>query len=219
MRFLNLTEISRCLGPSLCKALPGFHAFTGSDYTSAFFQKGKLKPFSYLSASDEFQNAFANLSEHRPGARTLEVLKKFLCKLYKGKAKDTNINKLRFQTFFRTFGPSTCSKKPFDKMKGLDPKSIPPSQSEILTHIARSAYVARMWANANKIEQELPTPNDGWCHIQKATGEVFYDVQWFKGPQMPGELIQHLPDEDQPLSDDEDIAVSSDDEEVYSEED
>ena len=34
-RYVNVTAISSSTGPTLCGALPGFHAFTGSDYTSA----------------------------------------------------------------------------------------------------------------------------------------------------------------------------------------
>ncbi len=27
----------------MCEAMPGFHIFTGSDYMSAFFRKGKIR--------------------------------------------------------------------------------------------------------------------------------------------------------------------------------
>ena len=43
----------------MCDALPGFHAFTGSDYTAAFNNKGKIKPFKIMEGNEEFQNAFA----------------------------------------------------------------------------------------------------------------------------------------------------------------
>ena len=38
-RFLDITSISKVLGTTMCQALPGFHAFTGSDYTPAFYKK------------------------------------------------------------------------------------------------------------------------------------------------------------------------------------
>ena len=47
-RFIDISAISVSLGPELCAALPGFHAFTGSDYTSAFVRKGKVRPFARL---------------------------------------------------------------------------------------------------------------------------------------------------------------------------
>ena len=36
------------LGAEMCSALPGFHAFTGCDTTSAFSFKGKIKPYKIL---------------------------------------------------------------------------------------------------------------------------------------------------------------------------
>ena len=40
----------------MCDALPGFHAL---DYTAAFNNKGKTKPFKIMEGNKEFQNAFA----------------------------------------------------------------------------------------------------------------------------------------------------------------
>ena len=37
-----------------CPALPGFHAFTGSDYTASFSRKGKVRPLALL---EKNQNA------------------------------------------------------------------------------------------------------------------------------------------------------------------
>ncbi|KZR97548.1 Uncharacterized protein APZ42_007508, partial [Daphnia magna] len=48
LRFIDITTLSLKLGPALCKALPGFHAFTGSDYTPAFSYKGKVRPLQIL---------------------------------------------------------------------------------------------------------------------------------------------------------------------------
>ena len=31
-----------------CAALPGFHAFTGSDYTASFSRKGEVRPLALL---------------------------------------------------------------------------------------------------------------------------------------------------------------------------
>ena len=47
-RYINITAISGKLGLSMCKALPGFHYFTGSDYTSALVRKGKGRLFEKL---------------------------------------------------------------------------------------------------------------------------------------------------------------------------
>ena len=46
--YINCTELAKKLGSSLCQALPGFHAFTGSDYTAAFVRKDKIKAYNLL---------------------------------------------------------------------------------------------------------------------------------------------------------------------------
>jgi hypothetical protein len=48
LRFIDITSLSIKLGPVLCRALPGFHAFTGSDYTQVFYYKGKISPLKIL---------------------------------------------------------------------------------------------------------------------------------------------------------------------------
>lgn len=40
-KFIDVTKLYESLGPNLCSALPGFHAFTGCDFNSAFYRKGK----------------------------------------------------------------------------------------------------------------------------------------------------------------------------------
>ena len=44
----RLLAIATSRGLEIAKALPGFHAFTGSDSTSAFIRKGKIQPFKAL---------------------------------------------------------------------------------------------------------------------------------------------------------------------------
>ena len=47
LRYISVNEIWRTLGSELCGALPGFHAFTGCDYTASFSRKGKIRPLKY----------------------------------------------------------------------------------------------------------------------------------------------------------------------------
>ena len=42
-------------------ALIGFHAFTGNDYISSFFRKGKETCYKILLANPKFKSVFANL--------------------------------------------------------------------------------------------------------------------------------------------------------------
>ena len=56
-------------------ALPGFHAFTGSDYTSAFVRKGKVRPFAFLKKDTVAQKAFAQMSSEKLNDQSVDILK------------------------------------------------------------------------------------------------------------------------------------------------
>ena len=67
---LNCTELAEVLGQDLCKALPGFHAFRGCDYTAAFYRKGKAHPFNlyiWLYRPDFPDDITRNSTLSRPG--------------------------------------------------------------------------------------------------------------------------------------------------------
>ncbi|CAG9771569.1 unnamed protein product [Ceutorhynchus assimilis] len=60
---INCIELASKLGSSLCLSLPAFHAFTGSDYTAAFYNKGKIRPYKILSKNESYQKMFASLKD------------------------------------------------------------------------------------------------------------------------------------------------------------
>lgn len=62
-RFINVTQLHKALGTNLSAALPAFHAFTGCDFNPAFFRKGKKRPFSIMTNSEEFTECFIQLSK------------------------------------------------------------------------------------------------------------------------------------------------------------
>lgn len=211
LRYVNLTEIANSLGSDVCDALPAIHAFTGSDYTSCFVQKGKVNPFKRISECQEYTKAFAEITLSDTAPADVTNIEKVVCQMYNSKTKYNDVNKLRYETFLRFFGPSTTAKKPLDKIKNLDPKSLPPCRAELSTHIARTSYVARMWSKANTCVLNPPTESDGWY----LSTDNQYEVIWFNGPQLPDKLVPELPaeeDEDDNNEDYECIVQSSDDE-------
>ena len=42
-RYININQIYQTLGEQICRGLPALHAFTGSEYTSSFSRKGKVR--------------------------------------------------------------------------------------------------------------------------------------------------------------------------------
>ena len=52
------TNCTKHKGKSLCVALPGFHSFTGSNYTASFNHKGKIRPLLLLERNEDAKKAF-----------------------------------------------------------------------------------------------------------------------------------------------------------------
>ncbi len=209
-RYISITKIYESLGPELCAALPGFHAFTGCDYISSFVRKGKIRPFTKLEKSKLAQKAFQSLAtEMEQSQRTLKTLQTFTATIYG--AKDNTkltLNEHRYKTFEKGYGPKSTSKNPLEKLKGINASAIPPCEAELTMHMKRAAFVAQMWANGHLAEiQQHPDASNGW-DLENG----YYMPIWHEGPQMPCNLI---PEQDEIINDDEnneDMTVSSDDE-------
>ena len=90
------------LDDNIRAALIGFHAFTGNDYVSLFFKRGKQGCFKVMKQCDEFINAFRLLGEKwELNAELIVALESFVCHLYG--YKDTDINKIRKKIFDQKF--------------------------------------------------------------------------------------------------------------------
>ena len=48
LRYIDVRKLFNKLWKDLCRALPAFHVFTGSDYTAASSRKGKIRPWDSL---------------------------------------------------------------------------------------------------------------------------------------------------------------------------
>jgi len=60
-RYISLNQLHNELGNKLCRSLPGYHAFTGCDYTASFSKRGKTRPFNVLRKHERFQEVFYTL--------------------------------------------------------------------------------------------------------------------------------------------------------------
>ena len=90
------------LDDNIRAALIGFQAFTGNEYVSSFFKRGKQSCFKVMKQCDEFINAFRLLGEKwELNAELIVALESFVCHLYG--YKDTDINKIRKKIFDQKF--------------------------------------------------------------------------------------------------------------------
>ena len=61
LKYLDVSRMVERIGASTCKALPGFHAFTGCDTVSAFQGRGKVLVFRIMAKDQGFQEVFQGL--------------------------------------------------------------------------------------------------------------------------------------------------------------
>ena len=100
-----------------------------------------------------------------------------------GARKLVSLNKHRFSIVEKTYQQKSNVKYPFERLKSIAGSSIPPCETELLPHIDRSSFVARMWGSAH-LQHLDKTPTSGWENIN---GKL--NIIWFNGEQMPPALM------------------------------
>ena len=94
-RFIDISNVVASVGPDVCKALLGMHAFTGCDTVRAFAGKGKICTMTILKANAEFKEAFAQLGLQWNLSPNLHVkLEEFVCRWCATRPATTSINAL-----------------------------------------------------------------------------------------------------------------------------
>lgn len=207
-KMLNVTKLHEELGDSVCKSLPAFHAFTGCDYNSSFYNKGKLRPFKKLCDSIEYLHLFENFGDKLENLEDdFNKVQTFVCDIYnckpKRKHENINVNSARLATFLKCY-KVTNIQEPFSKksLKKFDASSLPPSEVELKQHYLRAIFVATIWKNADKKDpqltensERLSPENFGWIKENDA-----YNIQWFKGLQIPEPIEDIVAESDGEIS-------------------
>ena len=134
-----------------------------------------------LESSNYAQDALIAITSGKVDASSERALLKFGATLFGAKAAESSsLTGFRYTAFEKAFGPSANAKNPLNKLKGVDASSLPPCEAELRQHIHRSAFVAKMWADADQqtIDQH-PTTEDGWRLINDQ-----YEIIWCNGLQL-----------------------------------
>ena len=131
------------------KALTGFHAFTGNDYVSSFFGKGKLKCWKVLKSDPQYMNAFISLcSTWGLDEKTFKTLEKYVCELY-GKKRDGSVSEARCKVF----------KESYEKRNIIpDMSLLPLCQETLKLHCSRACFVSRLWRLTNHNQVNALSP-------------------------------------------------------------
>ena len=111
----------------VCKSLQFFHALTGCDTTSSFKYKGKRSCWKLLQEDHTFVEGFASIMQHPLVALSVvtDTAKAFICRLYQGDAKGTDLDLVRMNTF--------CHKT-------RDIERIPPTSNAFEQHLKRCIF-------------------------------------------------------------------------------
>ena len=147
------TEIALKLGEKVCQGLPFFHALTGCDLTSSFFNQGKCKfwdRWMNFREFDQLSDVFVELSTKPTSISSdqLSLIEKYVCDVYYGNSSES-LDEKRM--------------KDFENSTHNNLRLLPPSRLGLKEHVKRSAYYAG-WINHQCIENvDLPSPVDwGW---------------------------------------------------------
>ena len=124
------------------------HAFSGNDYVSSFFRKGKILFWKKIKSCPEYLNTFSEL-----GNFNHTDLESFVCALY-GYLRCKSVDKVRSLIFINKFKSEN---------QAFDICNLPPCSKNLLFHINRSNYVSSIYKNASRIQIELEPPIEhGW---------------------------------------------------------
>ena len=143
-------------------ALIGFHSFTGNDYCSAFFGKGKQTCWKIMIKNPKFLCIFSELGEDCTLREDImRSLEEFVCLLY-GSRRAEKVDDLRHQLFQKIYQR---------KNKIIDLSLLPPCQQTLRLHSLRCNFVAKIWKNSDVCTlQEPQITNHGWT--------VEREIQW-----------------------------------------
>ena len=169
-RFFDTRAIATVIGVDICTALPGMHAFTGTDSTSAFVGRGKSRAFDIIQKDLDHCRTMGELGTNASVSEELNTsCETFTCSLYG--SKDTNVNALRYSIF--------CS-------KSSQSSQLPPNKDSLQKHIQRANLQAYVWKKALERDPDVPDPvGNGWI-----MSDGHLEVDWMSLPPAPQILIQ-----------------------------
>ncbi|XP_068240150.1 uncharacterized protein [Palaemon carinicauda] len=209
-RYINVTNIVEVLEEQksgLPKALAGYHAFTGCDFTSAFYRKGKVKPLEILEKdpTGSFLQLFSNMGEV-DGEVDIDVASEFVCKMY-GQNKERDVDEARYRKIMQMSG-TVDKENPLLHIKKVDCALLPPTRRTLEKKLLRAHYVTVLWSHAN-----TKSPDQGLCAIDygwAVDGDLLQPT-WFDGPAVPDSLFANDSDKDQEiLSQSEETVMETD---------
>ena len=147
--YINISQLVGYMDVAVIDALPALHTFTGSDFSAFFMNKGKLRHLNLVIKHPTFTAAFASFGRSDMVEETVTAdIEKFTCTLY-GMRRHNDINEVRLALFPQKYAPKQPN-QPLDKIKGINPSSMPPCKHVLYNKFCRTNYIPYMWKHAKR---------------------------------------------------------------------
>lgn len=157
---ITLQLVYESIGPHKCKAILGFHAFTGCDQTGKFYGHSKFSCWKvFMSSTSQVIAALSKLGESiiKPTEVDVQALEHFVMHLYCKKIPSTveDLADLRWHMF---------SKQQSEAQK------LPPTRAALTQKILRAHYTTFQWKSSHISSPVLPNPEEfGWKWLDDST--------------------------------------------------
>ena len=148
---INLADI--IMNENEKDALLGFHAFSGNDYISGFFRKGKSRGWKCMVKTEKFAQLFADLRKSWEFEKSHALLlEEFLCNFYGCKCR--TINLIWYKMFHKRVTQN-------EQAPGIS--LLPPCRLVFQIHARKAIFVANMWRSTPTVWLLLPNfTRFGW---------------------------------------------------------
>ena len=177
-RMVDVTELATNLEASnagLPAAVPSFHALTGTDYTSAFFGKGKLKPWNLVLNNPDYIQWLISLGK---GFDINESQgEAFVLQLY-SLALSKDLNEARYAKLRQLAELKKGETKATEQqLRKFDSSQLPPCDKVWQKKLLRTQYISKLYYEADtKIPAEGMDPLQyGWKLESGHHVPVWYD--------------------------------------------
>ena len=145
--YISIHQLRSRLKPEFVDVLPGFHALMGTDYTASFMGKGKVRLLKLISKSVQYTETLSQLGEDDDVADELiKQVELFVCHLYWYPNQDN----VRFMMFEKKNSPKD-DRPPLDRIRGLNPSTMPLCYRILVNKVRRVNFVSAMWKRACSI--------------------------------------------------------------------
>ncbi|KAL8625537.1 hypothetical protein ACOMHN_014626 [Nucella lapillus] len=176
---LDINKIAASLGPDVCKALIGMHAYTGCDTVSAFAGKGKLNALKILKGDEDVKQAFLELGESwELTSELFQHLERFTCIWY-SKQGPSDVNVLRYHM---------CCAKDGE----IESHQLPPCKDCLLKHAKRANFQAGLWRRSLSHDPDAPDPTQSGWKVENQNGTEVLVVDWMDVRPAPEAVIELL---------------------------